>query len=165
MGVGNSLTIQAGGATLSGSDKAGGDLILQSGTATGNRTSNIIFYTSGGGSTGTTDATPAEHVRINGLGYLGVGTNNPGNLLEIYSATGSGLRLNNLPGGSVLFMNSTKDVAANNNNLFFDATNYRLSIGGGTSPNSSLQVGGSVSVASNVQTANYTAGVNHFTIP
>lgn len=162
--IGNSLIIQAGGATLNGTDKAGGDLILQSGIATGNRASNIIFSTAGGGSTGTTDAAPTEHARFNGVGYLGLGTNNPTNLLEINSPSGSGLRLNNMPGGAVLFMSTSKDVAQNNNNFFFDVTNYRLSIGAGTTPNSTLQVGGSLSVATVTKTSDYTASVNDYTI-
>jgi hypothetical protein len=162
--IGNSLTLQAGGSTMGGTDKAGGDLILQSGTATGDRTSNIIFLTAGGGTSGTTDAVPAEHARINGSGYLGLGTNNPTNLLEVNSPSGSGIRLNNMPGGAVLFMSSSKDIAQNNGNFYFDATNYRLGIGAGTTPNSTIQVGGSVSVGIIIKTTNYTASVNDLTI-
>jgi len=97
---------------------------------------------------------------------VGIGTSTPGNRLEINSGTGgiSGLRLKELPQGAVLFMNSTSDVAENNNNLYFDATNYRLSIGAGTSPSSTLQTGGSFATAITTKTASYTASVNDHTI-
>jgi hypothetical protein len=98
--------------------------------------------------------------------YVGIGTGSPGNFLEIYSGTGgvSGLRMRELPAGAVLFMSTSGDVTQNNNNFYFDATNYRLSVAGGTSPSSTLTVGGSVSVGISTKTASYSASVNDHTI-
>lgn len=64
--AGNNLTIQAGGATVVATNKAGGNLILTSGVGTGTGTSDIIFNTNPAGSTGTTDTTPTEAFRIKG---------------------------------------------------------------------------------------------------
>ena len=99
-------------------------------------------------------------------GNSGFGSNNPGNIVEINSGTGgaSGLRLKQLPAGAVLFMSSTSDVAQNNQNFYFDATNYRLSISGSTSPNSTLTVGGSISSGIITKTANYTLGTSDYTV-
>jgi hypothetical protein len=95
-----------------------------------------------------------------------MGTTTPGNKLEINSGTGgaSGLRLKELPSGAVLFMSSTNDVAQNNNNFYFDAVNYRLSVSAGQTPASTLQVGGSVGTAIVTKTASYTASGNDYTI-
>ena len=97
---------------------------------------------------------------------VGIGTSTPNNKLEVNSGTGgaSGLRLTQLPAGAVLFMSSNADVAQNNNNFYFDVTNYRLGITAGTSPNSTLQVGGSLSTAIVTKTANYTASASDYTI-
>jgi hypothetical protein len=97
---------------------------------------------------------------------VGVGTTNPGNILEVNSGTGgaSGLRLKQLPAGGVLFMSATADVAQSNNNFYFDATNYRLGITAGTSPNSTLTVNGSIALGIVTKTANYTASVSDHTI-
>ncbi len=97
---------------------------------------------------------------------VGIGTSTPGNFLEIYSGTGgvSGLRMREMPTGSILFMNSSGDVSENNNNLYFDGTNYRLSVGAGQSPNSTITDGGSFASAISTQTASYTASVNDYTI-
>jgi hypothetical protein len=50
--AGNDLTIQAGGATLVATDKAGGNLILESGNSTGTGASEIQFWTSTATTTG-----------------------------------------------------------------------------------------------------------------
>jgi hypothetical protein len=127
---------------------------------TGNASKSLVFMTGG------TSQSTNERMRIDGNGNVGIGTNNPGNRLEVNSGTGgvSGLRLKQLPAGAVLFMSSTADVTQNNSNLYFDGTNYRLSVAGGTSPASTLQVGGSIASAIVTKTANYTAGVSDHTI-
>ena len=97
---------------------------------------------------------------------VGIGTTTPGNFLEINSGTGgtSGLRLKQMPAGAVLFMSGTADVTQNNTNFYFDGTNYRLSIAAGTSPNSTIQIGGSLATAVSTKTASYTAGTQDHTI-
>ncbi|MBC7850716.1 MAG: hypothetical protein H7Y31_13325 [Chitinophagaceae bacterium] len=127
---------------------------------TGSISKSLVFMTGG------TSQTTNERMRIDGNGNVGVGTNNPGNKLEVNSGTGgvSGLRLKQLPAGSVLFTNSTADVTQNNGNLYFDATNYRLGIAAGTTPTSTLQVGGSVSLPITVKTGAYTAAASDYTI-
>lgn len=58
--AGNTLSINAGGATSAATDKNGGNLILKSGTATGTGFSDIQLQTVTPGSTGTTDRTPTD---------------------------------------------------------------------------------------------------------
>ena len=102
----------------------------------------------------------------NGSANVGIGTSTPGNFLEIYSGTGgtSGLRMREMPSGAILFMNASGDVAQNNSNFYFDATNYRLSVGAGTSPNSTITDGGSFAAGIGTVTASYTASVSDYTI-
>jgi len=97
---------------------------------------------------------------------VGIGTNTPGNFLEIYTGVGgtSGLRMREMPAGAILFMNASGDVAQNNTNFYFDGTNYRLSIGAGTSPNSTITSGGSFATGISTKTAAYTIGTGDFTI-
>jgi len=83
--AGNSLTIQSGGTKASSTNKNGGDLLLKSGIATGTGSSNLIFYTSKAGTSGTTDITPTEKMRITGAGKVGIGTTNPLAKLDLYS--------------------------------------------------------------------------------
>jgi hypothetical protein len=131
------------------------DFIIGNSTAA----KNLIFFTGG-------TATTNEAMRITGTGYIGMGTATPGNKLEINSGTGgaSGLRLKQLPAGAILFMNATADVSQSNNNLFFDATNYRLGVAAGSTPASTLQVGGSLGMAITTKTASYTASGSDYTI-
>jgi hypothetical protein len=98
-------------------------------------------------------------------GNVGIGATIPGNKLEVNSGTAgsSGLRFSQLTAGSIPFINSTKDIAQNNAQLFWDATNSRMGIGT-TTPNSSLQVNGSFSSKIITVTANYTATTNDYTI-
>ena len=135
----------------------GGNLSI--GTATA---STAIKFHAGG----TTSSD--EKMRINSSGYVGINTTNPGNRLEVNSGSGgaSGLRLKQLPVGSVLFINSNSDVAQSNQNLYFDPTNYRFGVAtGSASANSTLQIGGSVSFGiKRITAANYTASTNDYTI-
>ena len=62
--AGNSLTIQAGGATAGATDKAGGSLILAPGLSTGTGNNQILFQTSTPGTTGTSDNALATRVTI-----------------------------------------------------------------------------------------------------
>ena len=128
--------------------------------ANGSVSKSLVFMTGG------TSLSTNERMRIDGNGNVGIGTTNPGNKLEVNSGTGgvSGLRLKQLPAGAVLFMGTTADVTQNNSNLYFDATNYRLGIGSGTSPNSTLHVGGSVATAITTKTTSYTASAGDYTI-
>ena len=76
--AGNSLTIQAGGAFSGGSNRAGGDLILSTGTGTGTGGANMIFNVTASGTSGTTDRAPFEAMRITATGSVGLGTSAPG---------------------------------------------------------------------------------------
>jgi hypothetical protein len=82
-GAGNALTLNAGGAFAGGTDLAGGNLTLASGISTGNAASDIIFQTSGGGSSGTADKAMAEVMRITGSGNVGIGMASPGAQLDL----------------------------------------------------------------------------------
>ena len=79
--VGKSLTISAGSTTTNGNNLNGGDLILASGGGDGTGTSSIQFKTKVSG----TDAA-AERMRIHTDGNVGIGTNQPGNLLHMAGA-------------------------------------------------------------------------------
>lgn len=75
--AGRALTVQSGGAVSGGTNIAGGNLILSSGIATGNSTSDIKFFTATAGSSGTTDRNPTEKMVIKGSGNVGIGTDSP----------------------------------------------------------------------------------------
>lgn len=71
--AGQSLTLQAGSATLAGTNRAGGNLILQTGISTGTGESSIIFKTAAAGTAGTTDNIPQPRMTIVG-NKIGIGT-------------------------------------------------------------------------------------------
>lgn len=67
--VGNTLTLQSGGATASATDKAGGSLLLKSGITTGNGGSQVdIYAVTANQGTGTTDRNPALSLSVLGDG-------------------------------------------------------------------------------------------------
>ena len=96
-GAGSNLTVQAGGALSGGTNLNGGNLVLQSGTATGSGISNIVFNIPNAGGAGTSDEptvsalklgttlndeltldTPyAYHFHINGTAGLDINGPNP----------------------------------------------------------------------------------------
>lgn len=88
--AGNNLTIEGGGATSAATDKAGGDLVLKSGLATGTGTSKITFQTHPAGSTGTTDTTATTAMTILGSGNVGIGGASPGTRLHTLDNTTTG---------------------------------------------------------------------------
>lgn len=68
--AGNDLTVKSGGATSGATDKNAGNLILESGTATGTGSGDIVLSPTAAGSTGTSDRTAAEKLRLAGDGRL-----------------------------------------------------------------------------------------------
>jgi len=82
--AGSDLTVLAGGAAVGGTDLAGGDLYLSSGTATGTGASNIYFQVvADGQGSGTDDRPPATKVTILGSGNVGIGTTSPTQALQV----------------------------------------------------------------------------------
>ena len=81
--AGNNLIINAGDAGASATDANGGSLILASGNATGQGTSQIQFQTATQGSTGTTDISPTTKMTILGNGNVGIGSTNPSYKLDV----------------------------------------------------------------------------------
>ncbi|MFN6963199.1 MAG: tail fiber domain-containing protein [Pyrinomonadaceae bacterium] len=81
--AGNQLTVSAGGAAVGGSNNAGGDLILTSGTSTGTGGSNIALRTASPGTPGTTDNAPTTKLFIAAAGNVGIGTTSPSERLSV----------------------------------------------------------------------------------
>ena len=81
--AGRSLTVTAGGAVSGGTNLAGGNLVLQSGIATGSGSSDIQFWTTTAGSSGTTDRTQTQKMVIKASGNVGIGTNSPTYPLQV----------------------------------------------------------------------------------
>lgn len=84
--AGNNLTINAGGATSSATDKNGGELILQSGQSTGAGNSGIQFQVQKSGSTGTADNSYTTAAKITNTGDLCL-PNASGNGIRVNTAT------------------------------------------------------------------------------
>lgn len=107
--AGNYLQIVGGGATSGATDKNGGDIYIDSGTATGTGSSNIIFRTVTAGASGTTDRTVTEKMRITGAGNtivtgpggLGYGTGSGGAVTQGTSRT-TGVTLDKTNGAITL---------------------------------------------------------------
>lgn len=69
--AGNTLTITSGGATSGATDKNAGQLNLSTGTATGNGSAGIDFYTVlASQGAGTTDRAPVNRTSLNGAGII-----------------------------------------------------------------------------------------------
>lgn len=68
--AGNILTIESGGASVGATDKAGGNLTLKSGVATGTGTSDVVLLAHPAGVTGTVDTTATEVLRVKGSGSI-----------------------------------------------------------------------------------------------
>jgi len=70
--AGNSLTVQAGGATSGATDKAGGDLILQPGVSTGSAESGVQVKGCVAGASGTADRTLTNAIQVlgNKIGFF-----------------------------------------------------------------------------------------------
>jgi hypothetical protein len=73
--AGNSLTLNAGGATSGSTNKNGGDLIFSSGVATGTGYSDIVFQPVAAGGSGSGNRNPVENMRLNAFGLSGGGAN------------------------------------------------------------------------------------------
>ena len=87
--AGLGLTVQTGGATVGATNRAGGNLVLSSGTSTGTGTSSITFNTATAGSSGTADNAPTTKMTLIGSGSLGLGLAAPTALLHIDAGTGN----------------------------------------------------------------------------
>lgn len=114
---GNPLNIQAGGAKSGATNAVGGSLILRSGVATGNASSNIEFHTATPNVGGTTDNTPTQKMTLTGQGRLGIGTSTPVTVLHIRQP---------LDGTSIYLHSSTNNNTSGNGIgeiMFGDANN------------------------------------------
>lgn len=89
-GEGKSLSFEAGGALSGSTDQAGGTLVLSAGDATGNATSQIVFRTAQGTVSGAIPSAPAARMVINGNGFVGIGTTNPTEMLDVAGQIGAG---------------------------------------------------------------------------
>lgn len=110
------LKIEAGGASLAGTDLAGGNLALKSGTSTGNARSGIEFWVAKSGTSGTTDNTTTQ------VGYMAnSGTSLNSIVMSIHASTSlSGIPFANSflvsgqnAGGVGAYRQSTSNTAGN----------------------------------------------------
>lgn len=111
--AGFNLTIEAGGAVSSGANKAGGDLLLSSGTSTGSGTSNITFNTFPGSAGAAADNTVAERARITGAGLVLV------NGTTAYGTSSQRLEVNSSAVSGGVAINSWTSTAAQAPSLLF----------------------------------------------
>ena len=120
--VGRDLTLASGNA-VSGTDIAGGNLILSSGVGTGNATSTISFYTGTTLTTGSTLQTISEKMTILGNGNVGIGKILPTAVLELKAGTTTAgkapLKFNS---GSLLTTSEIGAVEFNNDDYYATIT-------------------------------------------
>jgi trimeric autotransporter adhesin len=105
------LTISAGDVAASAIDADGGNLVLKSGASSGNSNlSQIQFWTSTAGASGSTVRTPTQKMVITSAGNVGIGTASPVATLDVVGTITS----NNAVTGSGLFAKSsgTSDTAS-----------------------------------------------------
>lgn len=79
--VGNALTVQAGGASVGGTNRAGGNLILATGASTGNAHASVLIQTPPPGSSGTGTNNPSTKVSVDGFGQVVLTSARSGNTL------------------------------------------------------------------------------------
>lgn len=111
---GNSLTLLAGGSSISGSNLNGGNLILNSGISKGTGTSNIVFKTYSSGASGSTDNNSAERMRITSSGNVLIGID--------AETTGSKLAVNGILG--ILSPDGNLMAISNQTNQYFNMQTY-----------------------------------------
>jgi hypothetical protein len=72
--AGNTLTVQAGGATSGATNKAGGDLLLKPGDSTGSAESGVQIFGVVAGASGTADRTQTKAFQVlgNKIGFYAV---------------------------------------------------------------------------------------------
>ena len=154
------------GATSGAANQNGGDLFLRSGISTGTGSSNIYFQTAIGGSSGTADNTLFNIAQLypesstksdfklyspNGSKFTQVGTDQLWNTGSVYT-TATSLEL---------WSNANKVLVldGSQNGLFAGNVGIRT-----TSPNSTLQINGSVSAKTNTVSSDYTIGSTDYFI-
>ncbi len=93
--AGNTLTLEAGGATVGATDKDGGNQIISSGIATGLGKSDVILKTVTNGATGTTDRTATDKMQVLGRSLVDnttAGTGyDAGSYIDITPGTSGGM--------------------------------------------------------------------------
>ena len=126
--AGNTLTIQAGGATAAATDKAGGNLILAPGLSTGTGNNQILFKTSTPGSKGTSDNALATRVTLD------------------YSALALGVQLtSSLVTGTSPFAVTSTTVNTNLNADLLDGHHWSDAVGLVTIPTTQVAYGNATS--------------------
>ena len=112
-GSGDGLcTVNITSVRVGATDKTGGDLLLRSGISTGTGTSNIRFYTSPTGSTGTTDNTQTETMTILGSGFVGINNAVPTVALDVLGTiNGTNIGASNTMQSSYFIPRSQIDVS------------------------------------------------------
>jgi hypothetical protein len=112
--AGNSLTVNAGGATSGATDKNGGNLVLASGTATGTGLSSVVIQAATAGSTGTTDRSPATVATFGGAASH----------LSIVAGTTAKAQMN--------LASSTAPSSPADGDVWFDGTDVKIRVSGAT---------------------------------
>ncbi len=154
-GAGNSLTVQAGGVSSSGTitNKAGGNLILSSGLSTGTGSSSIVFNTATPSASGATVNTPTTSMTLDGNGILSF-PNTTTDKIRLYSSSyGFGVSSASLDiyaNGFVKFRDSayagtavSQIATIATNNSYINAANVGI---GTTNPLAKLDVNGTLNV-------------------